>query len=198
MMKDIHFLTGNVGKFHEAEVVFQKEIPDIKVKQDTRPLLEVQSDSLEEVARFKLKSFVDAQQERVESCFTEDAGLFITPQLKGFPGPYSSFVQKTIGNASILKIMDGAKDRHCHFSACIAFYSAATRRIRTFMGQVEGTVAFEQRGTGGFGFDPIFMPNEIPSKTFAELSAEEKSKISHRGRALHSFITYIKENLTTI
>ncbi len=198
LMKDIHFLTGNVGKFHEAEVVFQKEFPDLRLKQDTRPLLEVQSESLEEVARFKLKSFVDAQEGRVESCFTEDAGFFVTPALKGFPGAYSSYVQKTIGNTAILKLMEGVKDRHCHFSACIAFYSASTRRIRTFMGQVEGTVAFEQRGTGGFGFDPIFIPNEIPSKTFAELSAEEKSKISHRGNALTNFIAFLKQNLTVI
>ncbi len=197
-MKDIHFLTGNAGKFREAEVVFQKEFPSIKLRQDTQTLLEVQSESLEEVARFKLKSFVEAQEERPESCFTEDAGFFVTPHLKGFPGAYSSYVQKTIGNAAILKLMEGASDRHCHFSACIAFYSASTRRIRTFMGLVEGTVAFEQRGMGGFGFDPIFIPNEIPSKTFAELSAEEKSKISHRGRALESFIDFLKQNLTAI
>jgi XTP/dITP diphosphohydrolase len=197
-MKQLRFLTGNAGKFHEADVVFKMEIPSVVLKQDTSPLLEVQSDSLEEVATFKLKSLVENQGNPVGSCFTEDAGFFVTPHLKGFPGVYSAYVQKAIGNTAILKLMDGVADRRCHFSACIAFYSAKTREIRTFSGQVEGTVSFEQRGTGGFGFDPIFVPTEFPSKTFAELSVEEKSKISHRGRALANFIAFLKQDTAAI
>jgi XTP/dITP diphosphohydrolase len=198
MMKQLRFLTGNAGKYHEAEVVFKMEIPSVTLKQDTSPLLEVQSDSLEEVAKFKLKSLVEGQGKRAESCFTEDAGFFVNPHLKGFPGVYSAYVQKAIGNAAILKLMDGVTDRRCHFSACIAFYSAKTRDICTFSGIVEGTVSVAQRGTGGFGFDPIFVPNEIPTKTFAEVSAEEKSKISHRGRALANFIAFLKQDTAVI
>ncbi|OLS15730.1 MAG: Ham1-like protein [Promethearchaeota archaeon CR_4] len=197
-MKQVLFLTGNVGKFHEAEVVFQKELPTVSLKQDSSQLVEIQSDDLEDVARFKLESFVKREGKPVSSCITEDAGFFVTPQLKGFPGVYSAYVQKVIGNAAILKLMEEVKDRRCNFQACIAFYSARTRKIVTFSGMVEGTVSFEQRGTGGFGFDPIFLPNEIPDKTFAELSAEEKSTISHRGRALMRFIGFLKENLDAI
>ena len=197
-MKQVIFLTGNAGKFHEAEVIFQKEIPRVLLEQDPSPLIEVQSDSLEEVARFKLRSFVERREKHVSSCFTEDAGFFVSPQLKGFPGVYSAYVQKTIGNPAILKLMEGVKDRRCNFKACIAFYSERTREIVTFSGMVDGTVAFEQRGTGGFGFDPIFLPNEILGMTFAELSVEEKSTISHRGRALTSFIVFLKENLDII
>jgi len=61
----------------------------------------------------------------------------------------------------------------------------------TFSGACEGTLLFERRGTGGFGYDPLFLPNESES-TFAEISLEEKAKISHRARALAKFVAWSK------
>ena len=59
---------------------------------------------------------------------------------------------------------------------------------------VEGKVSKTIRGKGGFGFDPIFIPNIIPDKTFAELSIEEKNKISHRGQALGKLLEFLEKN----
>ncbi|HMF34419.1 MAG TPA: RdgB/HAM1 family non-canonical purine NTP pyrophosphatase [Candidatus Lokiarchaeia archaeon] len=193
-MRELFFLTGNPGKFHEATVIFQDALLDINLQQDPTELVEIQSEYLENVAMYKLRYYVDTLGNRDRSCFAEDAGFFVTGHLNGFPGVYSAYVQKSIGNEAILWLMDGEADRTCHFSACIAFFSAITGEYSTFAGTVEGTVASEQRGTGGFGFDPIFIPDEMPEVTFAELSAEVKSSISHRGRALAQFISFLGEN----
>ena len=63
-----------------------------------------------------------------------------------------------------------------------------------FEGKVYGKVSNFAKGSGGFGFDPIFLPNEIPNKTFAELTMEEKNAVSHRGQAWSKFINFLKEN----
>lgn len=191
-MPELLFLTGNQGKFREATVIFHDILPDITLIQDTTELVEIQSDNLEDVAIFKLRHFVETMGHWSRSCFAEDAGFFVTDHLNGFPGVYSAYIQKTIGNDAILCLMEEETDRRAHFSASIAFYSAQSGEIVTFSGTVEGTVALEQYGTGGFGFDPIFVPDEVPTTTFAELSAEEKGAISHRGRALAQFITFLR------
>jgi XTP/dITP diphosphohydrolase len=193
-MPDLFFLTGNAGKFHEATVVLQKALPDIFLQQDSTELIEIQSDNLEHVAMYKLRYYVDTLGNRDRSCFAEDAGFFVTDHLNGFPGVYSAYVQKAIGNDAILRLMEGEDSRRCHFQACIAFFSSQTGEYHTFSGIAEGSVALEQRGSEGFGFDPIFIPDDAPDKTFAEMSAEEKSSISHRGKALAKFIAVLTEN----
>ena len=62
-----------------------------------------------------------------------------------------------------------------------------------FEGNIEGRVSDTIRGQGGFGFDPIFIPNILPNKTFAELTTIEKNKISHRGQALEKLIEFLKK-----
>jgi len=87
-------------------------------------------------------------------------------------------VQNTIGNAGILKLMDGVSARGAHFETAIAY--ADQDGIRVFRGRIDGTIVSE-RGDKGFGYDPIF---EWKGRTLAELPVDEKSGISHRARAL--------------
>ena len=115
--------------------------------------------------------------------FIEDAGFFIDDVCKGFPGVYSSYVMKTIGYDGILKILGKNIERKAHFESVIA-YIDEFYQIRIFKGINEGIVASEAKGNSGFGFDPIFISNDTPKRTFAELSMEEKNKISSRRRGL--------------
>ncbi|MEM0332314.1 MAG: non-canonical purine NTP pyrophosphatase, partial [Archaeoglobaceae archaeon] len=114
-------------------------------------------------------------------------GLFIEA-LKGFPGVYSSYVFKTIGNEGILKLMDGITNRRAYFKAVLAYWDG--KEIHIFEGKVEGEIATEIRGSGGFGFDPIFLYNK---KTFAEMG-DEKNEVSHRRRVLEKFFTWLQKS----
>lgn len=110
----------------------------------------------------------------------DDTGFYVTA-LNGFPGPYAAYVQDTIGNEGILKLVDGIEERSAYFETAIAFVRGGVTRI--FRGRIEG-VLVQPRGSEGFGYDPIF---EVGGKTLAEIPLADKSQISHRARALRAF-----------
>ncbi|MCJ2533440.1 MAG: non-canonical purine NTP pyrophosphatase, partial [Candidatus Thermoplasmatota archaeon] len=102
------------------------------------------------------------------------------------PREFSSYVLKTIGCEGILRLMEGRPDRSARFECCIGFMAPGDEPSIA-KGVAKGTVSQEMRGSGGFGYDPIFI-NEGHTKTYAELDVEEKNKVSHRGKAIESFI----------
>ena len=115
----------------------------------------------------------------------DDSGLFIDA-LKGFPGIYSSYVFKTIGNDGILRLMDGVKNRAARFECCIGFMRPGGEPFIA-KGVAPGSIASEKAGSGGFGYDPIFVP-EGYGKTYAQFEIKEKNRVSHRGRAIASLV----------
>jgi XTP/dITP diphosphohydrolase len=117
--------------------------------------------------------------------FVEDAGIFVKA-LNGFPGPYSSYVYRTLGTKGILKLMSNIKSRGAYFQAIIAF-SNPEEQPTCFIGRVKGKISLKERGTSGFGYDPIFEPSKGDGRTFAEMSTEEKNRLSHRAEALRKF-----------
>ncbi|AEA46205.1 XTP/dITP diphosphatase [Archaeoglobus veneficus] len=178
---ELTFITSNEGKFREAEQIAAKY--GISLKWKKMSYLEPQGSSLEEIASLSAEML---SKELKETFFIEDSGLFIEA-LKGFPGPYSSYVFKTIGNEGILRLMDGVEDRRAYFLAVIAYFDGS--EVQTFTGRVDGEISTEMRGSGGFGFDPIFLYN---GRTFAEMG-EEKNAVSHRRRALEGFFTCLSD-----
>ncbi|RLE72114.1 MAG: non-canonical purine NTP pyrophosphatase, RdgB/HAM1 family, partial [Thermoprotei archaeon] len=124
--------------------------------------------------------------------FVEDAGLFVEA-LNGFPGPYSSYIYKTIGCEGILKLLEGVDNRKAYFLSVVALRAPGLGDV-VFKGKVNGIIANEMRGEKGFGFDPIFIPDGC-EKTFAEMNIEEKSRYSHRGKALRKMGKWIVKNL---
>ncbi|MEM3587192.1 MAG: XTP/dITP diphosphatase [Candidatus Jordarchaeaceae archaeon] len=180
----IFFVTSNIGKVEEAERIFKEE--NVQLLHLPMKPLEIQADDLEEIAIFSAQRAWEIQEKPL---FVEDAGLFIKA-LKGFPGPYSSYVFKTISNEGILKLMSKVEDRTAYFKAVIAFCNGKT--TLTFKGEVKGTISKEIRGTHGFGFDPIFIPEEGDGRTFGEMDISEKASISHRTKALRKFVEWIK------
>ena len=187
----VYFITRNDNKFLEVSKLFKQEKIDYRLKQNNLKTSEIQATSLEEVALFKLNSVRDKVN---TSFFVEDAGFFVDIPLNGFPGVYSSYVLKTIGNEGILKLIDNFDQTKAHFSSIIALFFKPLNKIITFKGEVKGKIANQIKGTSGFGFDPIFIPNSIPNKTFAELSIEEKNQISHRAQAFKKLIDFIQKS----
>ncbi len=179
------FITSNPGKVEEAKRYFEPlgvEIYQLKMEYP-----EIQADTLEEVARFGAEWL----GKRLDvPFFLDDSGLFIDA-LNGFPGVYSAYVYRTLGIDGILKLMKGVKNRNAHFRSVIAYWDG---EVHLFTGRVDGEIINEKRGSGGFGFDPIFVPEGF-TRTFAEMTTEEKNLISHRGRALKAFAEWLKENL---
>lgn len=186
----IYFITGNNSKFNEIQKLFQKEDLSYELKQNTIKTTEIQAYSVKEVALFKLNS---VRGKMNNSFFIEDAGFFVDVPLNGFPGVYSKYVLNTIGNKGILDLIKDYNDTKAHFKAVIVLYFQPSNEILIFEGIVEGRVAENIRGRGGFGFDPIFIPKEFPNRTFAELTIEEKNSVSHRGKAWRKLVRFLKE-----
>lgn len=181
----IAFVTGNRGKV--AEAAHRLMEAQVEVEQLDLDPVEIQADTLEDVARAKAE-WVAARH--AGAFFVDDAGLFVDG-LGGFPGVYSAYALKTIGTAGILKLLDGADDRAARFVAVIG-YKAPGEDVRLFRGECAGRIADAPQSSGhGFGFDPIFVP-EGESRTFAELPLDVKNGISHRGRALDAFVAWLR------
>ncbi|MFX0135683.1 MAG: non-canonical purine NTP pyrophosphatase, partial [Candidatus Hodarchaeota archaeon] len=130
----IYFASSNKNKLEEATKILTKYNVIVE------PLLlecpEIQSDNLEEIAKFSVKF---AFNEVKNPVFVEDSGLFIEV-LNGFPGPYSSYVYNTIGNEGILNLMKNEKNRKANFKSIIA-YSESKDSILTFIGQTAGIIS---------------------------------------------------------
>lgn len=117
----------------------------------------------------------------------------ITYRKKGevYSARYAGSNHDSVANMNLLlENMKGKKNRKAHFSTVIALIIGDT--VRFFEGRVDGVITESPTGNGGFGYDPIFMPEEC-EVTFALMSAEEKNSISHRGRATAKLIEYLSQ-----
>ncbi|HEX9816595.1 MAG TPA: XTP/dITP diphosphatase [Candidatus Thermoplasmatota archaeon] len=181
----LRFVTSNQGKVKEAQARLASL--GIEVVGNARDLEEIQADTIEAVARHKARQLLGKIR---PPFFIEDAGLHIDA-LRGFPATYSSFVFRTIGVDGILRLLEGktGKERRAYFLAVIA-YVDVSRRVRIFTGRADGHIADAAHGKNGFGFDPIFIPDRS-TRTFAELDADEKGEVSHRGHALDQLARHL-------
>ena len=127
----------------------------------------------------------------------DDTGLEVEA-LGGRPGVhaarYAGPACDAVANRALLRReLAGIANRAAQFRTVIAFADGET--VRFFEGVCRGRILDEERGAGGFGYDPLFVPDG-ETRTFAELSPDEKNAISHRGRALRSFAAYLHERLS--
>ena len=124
--------------------------------------------------------------------FADDTGLEVDA-LDGAPGVYSARyagpgATYTANVEKLLAALEGEQKRTARFRTVIAYYDG--KDLHTFEGIVEGVITDEPRGVGGFGYDPVFLP-EAYEETFAEMPSEDKHTISHRGRAIRKFAHYL-------
>lgn len=178
-------LTGNRHKYLEISSVAREY--GVEIKQFKGLKIEIQD---EDLARIALTAALMGYSILRKPVVVEDAGLFVKA-LNGFPGPYSSYVYKTIGVKGLLKLMEGVEDREaCFKSVAVAVLSDGL--VVKGEGETCGYITLEPKGSGGFGFDPIFTPLDKPDKTFAEMSVDEKNKYSHRAKAVRRIFEEIK------
>ncbi len=185
-MTFVYFASSNENKFLEIQSLLEMENKEIKEKVKIRfsspAIKEIQSDSIIEVAEDKAKKAFSSIKRPV---IVEDDGLFIE-ELNGFPGVYSSFAFKTIGNKGILNLLANNEKRKAHFRSVFSFFDGKT--IETFCGETAGQITREIFPTG-WGFDPIFKP-ENEDLTYGGLSIQRKNEISHRSKAFRQFLRW--------
>lgn len=182
-MKQLYFITSNKGKLVEA--VEKLQPVGYSLLQNNLGYPEIQADSLEEVVT---SGVLDIQERFDKPFIIEDAGLFIEA-LQGFPGVYSKYVFFTIGLHGILRLMEGQGNRKAVFRSVYAYKEPESEPV-IIIGECAGTITNKPKGYHGFGYDPIFIP-ENGSKTFGEMTVEEKNRYSHRANALEKLISVL-------
>ncbi len=173
---EFYFITRNRHKLEEASAALKPYGISLRMPPPGIPKLEIQDQSLEKIALLAARH---AYQRLLAPLIAEDAGLFIDA-LNGFPGPYSSYIYRTIGVEGILRLMRGVGNRRARFKSAVACIYPPYEEV--FVGVAEGTITSSPRGEEGFGFDPIFIPSG-ENRTFAEMRVEEKNRFSHRAKA---------------
>ena len=190
--KDIIFASHNKGKINEIrELLSPYGINVLSANDLNLPDVEETGKTFEENAYIKALS---AAKEKNIPCFADDSGLCVDA-MGGKPGVYTARYAPErnfdLGMDKLLKELEqsNSKNRAAHF-ACVIVLAYPDGRYKSFEGRVDGNIAPKKSGNSGFGYDPIFIPTGYDI-SFAEFNSAEKNKISHRGRALQKFITYL-------
>ena len=194
----IVFATNNPNKLKEIQTLIPKEIEIISLKEIgcTEDIPET-GDTLEANA-FQKVHYV--KENYNYDCFADDTGLEIDT-LNGAPGVYSARYAgpEKSAEANIEKILNelqSKENRKAKFRTAIAL--TLNNQERLFEGEINGHISKVKQGNEGFGYDPIFIP-ENDKRSFAQMSMEEKGTISHRGRAVKKLVAYLNNlsKLTT-
>jgi len=176
MLDRITLITGNAGKAAEYAAMLGIEVIPARAE-----LTEVQSLDVTDVAARKA---ADAYDQLREPVLVDDTGLTIHAW-NGLPGALVAWFIDTVGPQGILNMTAGITDRRATASTALGYADATG--VRVFTGTVDGSLATEPRGTSGFGYDPIFIPgSDSGYRTYAQMTSEEKNKISHRRRAVEA------------
>jgi len=186
----IVFATNNPNKLKEIQSLIPKEIEIISLKEiGCNEDIPETGDTLEANAFQKAHYIKDNFN---YDCFADDTGLEID-ELNGDPGVYSARYAGPERNANanmnkVLNELKGKKNRKAQFRTAIALILKDEEHL--FEGKVEGYISKDKQGNEGFGYDPIFIP-ENNIRSFAQMSMQEKGAISHRGRAVKKLVTYL-------
>ncbi|MDE6078223.1 MAG: non-canonical purine NTP diphosphatase [Muribaculaceae bacterium] len=190
-LNKIVFATNNAHKLEEARALAAGAFEILSLADiDCHDDIPETADTLEGNALIKARW---VKEHYGYDCFADDTGLMVTA-LDGAPGVYSARYAgpecvAADNMALLLHNMEGKTDRRAAFVTVIALTLGGEEHL--FRGSVEGTIATEPHGNGGFGYDPIFVPVES-GIAFAEMTPEDKNAISHRGRAMRKFIEFIR------
>ena len=190
MEKEIVFATNNLHKLSEIRRIMGDQwhilsLADINCNEDIPETADTLQGNAELKARF-------VKERYGYDCFADDTGLLVDA-LDGAPGVYSARYagpghDSSANMALLLENLRGVTDRKAHFSTVIALIQG--EEMLTFEGRVDGTITETPAGTDGFGYDPIFRPDGH-EETFAQMSADQKNAISHRGRATAQLIQHL-------
>lgn len=191
MIKQIVFATNNAHKLSEVQAVLGDRFRLVTLAEcgiaeeipEDAPTLE--GNALQKARYVHERTGAD--------CFADDTGLEVDA-LGGAPGVHSARYATdghdfAANNRLLLRNLAGAADRSAHFRTVIALILDGREYL--FEGRVDGRIAESEAGCGGFGYDPLFVPEGF-DKTFAEMGADEKNAISHRGRAVRRLVEFLQ------
>lgn len=186
-IKEIVFATNNAHKLEEVRQIVGEQYKILSLSEiDCHDEIPETADTLEGNALIKARW---VKERYGYDCFADDTGLMVDA-LDGGPGVHTARyageecdARKNV--AKMLRELDGVADRKAHFSTVIALIIGDEEL--TMEGRVDGIIATEKGGDAGFGYDPIFIPDGY-DVTFAQMSADDKNAISHRGRAMQKLI----------
>ena len=203
------FATGNIGKLREASEILGEGFELVSLAQ-----VGMTEDIPETGKTLRANSLQKAQYlyDKVGcDCFADDTGLEVDA-LGGAPGVYTaryagegkdfnanmdkvlyelSVCEKEAKMAEAMGLKVKPVSRRARFKSVITLIVNGEKKM--FEGTLEGVIAREKSGNGGFGYDPIFIADEYPGLTLADISEEEKNAISHRGKALRAMAQWLKE-----
>ncbi len=189
-MKRLLFATNNAHKLAEVGAVLGPSYTLVTPRDCgvTEEIPETQP-TLEGNARQKARYLCERTG---LDCFADDTGLEVAA-LGGAPGVRSARYATdghdfAANNRLLLENLRGASDRRARFRTVICLIEGGVERL--FEGIVEGRILDREAGCGGFGYDPLFVPDGF-DRTFAEMTAEEKNAVSHRGRAVRRLAEYL-------
>lgn len=191
MIKQIVFATNNAHKLSEVQAVLGDRFRLVTLAEcgiteeipEDAPTLE--GNALQKARYVHERTGAD--------CFADDTGLEVDA-LGGAPGVHSARYATdghdfAANNRLLLRNLADAADRSAHFRTVIALILDGREYL--FEGRVDGRIAESEEGCGGFGYDPLFVPEGF-DKTFAEMGADEKNAISHRGRAVRRLVEFLQ------
>lgn len=190
MVREIVIATNNKHKVEEIRSLVGDRIKIISLSElGCKEEIPETGETLEENARQKARYIWEKYG---KDCFADDTGLMVDA-LDGKPGVYSARFagEKCSFDDNIdlmLEMMEGKTNRKAYFSTVICLIEQGEEKL--FEGSCPGSILTERYGRGGFGYDPIFIPDGY-GESFAEMSLEEKNKISHRGKATDKLIKYL-------
>lgn len=199
-IRQILFATGNEGKMREIRSILADTGAKILSMKEAGISIDIEENgtTFEENALIKARAVSAALTGADSVVLADDSGLVIDA-LDGEPGIYSarymgedtSYDEK---NTNLIERLEGVPDekRTARFVCAIAAVMPDGREF-TVQAAIEGRIGYEQKGEGGFGYDPIFYVPEF-GKTTAEMTAEEKNRVSHRGKALEQMKEVLEEN----
>ncbi len=197
-MKRIVFATGNAGKMKEIRMILADIGYEIVSMKEAGIFVDIQENGSTYEGNALIKARAVAAESVGDIVLADDSGLEID-SLGGEPGVYSARYMGedtpySVKNANLIERLNGVPDekRTARFVCAIAAVLPDGRELTT-RAAIEGRIGYEEKGSGGFGYDPIFYVPEL-HKTTAELTGEEKNLVSHRGKALELMKEELKKN----
>lgn len=192
---ELIFATHNKNKLNEVKSLIPSHINLLSLH-DVNITEDIEETALTIEGNASLKSQAIYRIYGINS-FSDDSGLLVTV-LNGEPGVHSARYAGNHKNdedniQKLLAELNGKENRNAHFKTVMSLILDGREYL--FEGKIYGSITDEKRGNNGFGYDPIFVPDGY-SKTFAEMTKEEKAAISHRGIALKKLIEFLGTHLT--
>lgn len=194
-MSRLLIATNNQGKVREIKAILGDFYDEIVSLKEAGIALEVEEDG-DTFDANAIKKASEASAVAQCDALADDSGLCVDA-LDGAPGVYSARfsgenANDQNNNEKLLKSLEGVTDRTARFVSVVALVSNG--HTTTARGEVQGVIAHEPSGNSGFGYDPLFLVPEL-GQTFAEIPAEIKNSMSHRGRALAALRDKLSQNL---